>query len=116
MRVRRPRLAIQLFCIALLLFAQQAAFAHAIWHAHQQLPAGHQQRADTRDAQGSTQREASAICTLDAVLGEVLGAAPCGSHVAQVLPGTHAVTNAEHAVAGVSRFLAPLSRGPPSLR
>ena len=106
----------QCLCIALLLFAQQAAFAHAIWHAHQQLPAGHQQQADTRDAQGSPQREASAVCALDAVLGEVLGAAPCGSHVARVASGTHAVSNAEHTVAGVSRFLAPLSRGPPSLR
>ena len=106
----------QLLCIALLLFAQQAAFAHAIWHAHKQLPAGHQQQAHAQDSHGSPQREASSVCALDVVLGEVLGAAPCGGSVTHVSSGTHAVTNAERAVHGVSRFPAPLSRGPPTLR
>jgi hypothetical protein len=113
---RRLRLTMQLLCIALLLFAQQAALAHAVWHAHQKIPHGQHEQASAQEPRGSLGREVSAICALDVVLGEVLGAVPCGGHAVQLRSDSHSVTASGRSVDAAFRFLAPLSRGPPSLR
>jgi hypothetical protein len=97
-------------CTLLLLFAQHTALAHALWHALGNTPAQHEQSHDTPKSAGGL------LCTFDAAIGQVLG---CGAavttcvfyaqsaDVAPVAPGFRVVLS--------SRFLAPLSRGPPAL-
>ena len=63
----RWRKFVPLLCILALLFAQQAAFAHAAWHAAEQA-AGQERPHDA-----SFQDE---LCDLHGAFGEVLGALP----------------------------------------
>lgn len=101
--------------IALLLFAQQAALSHAVWHAHGQLPAQQQSLANPAFPNAPAAPDASSLCMFDAAFGQVLGGA-------LVLPHyfLRQVTNGEtplhwQRAVTVPEFLAPLSRGPPSL-
>ncbi|HET7160374.1 MAG TPA: hypothetical protein VFI62_15350 [Burkholderiales bacterium] len=105
---------LQLVC-ALLLFAQQMGLSHAIWHAAQQRPA-HEQGAgsaqhDDHSSQGS--RDASSLCELDAVLGQVLGGAalaypPFSAEKPDAQAPLHALV-----VNLTTHTLTPRSRGPP---
>ena len=108
------RALLQLVC-ALLLFAQQMGLTHAIWHAVQQRPL-HEQGAgsaqhDDHGSQGS--RDASRLCALDAMLGQVLGGAGLGlpSFLAEKL---HAQAPLHALVVNLTTHtLTPRSRGPP---
>jgi hypothetical protein len=63
----RWRKVVPLLCIFLLLFAQQAAFAHAAWHA------GEQAAGQERPHDASFHDK---LCDLHAAFGDVLGALP----------------------------------------
>jgi hypothetical protein len=97
----------QFVFILLLLFAQQAAFTHAAWHAHDQHPAQHDSK-DKVSFQGS-------LCDLHVAFSAVLG----GAHAS---PVHHAVQECgnERIVyrlnpLRVAESPIPLSRGPPVL-
>ena len=106
-------LLLQLFFALALLFAQQAALTHQVWHAapHGGLP----EFAATAEGQGGSQAPQERLCSLHAAFGTVLGALDCAS--AGVLDNT----------AGEIRFRFPdptapsasgltaVSRGPPAL-
>jgi len=84
---------LRLLFAGLLLFAQQAALTHAVWHAHHDpAPAADLQNAPDGPA-GNTAPD-SRLCVFDAAFGQVLGGMPglpCGfgalhletEHVAQ---------------------------------
>jgi hypothetical protein len=101
---------------ALLLFAQQMGLSHAIWHATQQRPV-HEQGTDSAqydDDSSHSSRDASSLCGLDAMLGQVLGGAALAypTFVAEK-PDAHAPLHA--LVANLTTHtLTPRSRGPPS--
>ena len=104
----------QLCCIFLLLFAQQTALTHALWHAQRQLPAGELERTTVHVSHDTGKADVAALCAFDAAVGQVLGGAFSGSHEP---PKGSAATEAPHRLARTSPtpyFLAPLSRGPPS--
>ena len=104
----------QLCCIFLLLFAQQSALTHAAWHAFGAAGAP-EQRAAVSSQDGSPPVEA-VLCAFDAAYGQVLGAA-AGSAPMTAPPALAAGAPLQsHAPFTVPQFLAPLSRGPPSLR
>ena len=70
---------LQLGCIIALLVAQHAALTHAVWHAHDRIPAqlntdaGHtHHNDDTDDGRPSSQ---SGLCGFDLAFGDVLGGA-----------------------------------------
>jgi hypothetical protein len=99
--------ALQLACVFLLLFAQQAAVTHAVWHA--QAPASQQQ-----DTKGKAAFQGG-LCDLHGVFTQVLG----GVHSA-CAPTPHAPALNAHIVHRppswvAARHLIPLSRGPPVL-
>ncbi|HZN27271.1 MAG TPA: hypothetical protein VFB75_23795 [Burkholderiales bacterium] len=105
---------LQLCCIFLLLFAQQTALTHALWHAERQLPVGALEHHAAQHTHDSGDADAAALCAFDAAFGQLLGAALSGHHGL-----LHAsITNERpHRLTFFSvprYFLAPLSRGPPS--
>lgn len=106
------RALLQLVC-ALLLFAQQIALTHAIWHVSHELPAPEQHVHD-RDGGHSQDTEAANLCSFDAAFGQVLGGAPITTYVflAHAAGGASALD--PQRASATQRFLAPLSRGPPS--
>ena len=104
----------QLCCIFVLLFAQQAALTHAVWHAHGQAAAGALGHTQADAARDSKVPDVAALCAFDAAYGQVLGAAPCGSH--DTCAGCTADARQPHDrhASAFQDFLAPLSRGPPA--
>jgi hypothetical protein len=108
---------LQLVCILLLLFAQHGALTHAIWHAHEHLPA--QIRTDTDPAHDHDDTDdgqplsQSSLCGFDLAFGQVLG----GVHSAClhfVAAGSDAEREAQPLHARLSVEPVPaLSRGPP---
>jgi hypothetical protein len=97
---------------ALIVFAQHAALAHAVWHAGQQLP---QQQERLGESERPYAPELSRLCAFDAALGQILGCAPPPERFAPA-----ATTTATHAPAcaydcAAAEVLAPHSRGPPAL-
>jgi len=112
LRSRLARALIQVLC-ALVLFAQQAALTHAVWHS----AAG--QAAQQDDAHAYEHEPAPArlagLCAYDAAFGLVLGGA-CAT-VAVALPNapvTQAALPPPDAFSPVDA-LTPRSRGPPIL-
>ena len=110
------RRVLTLCCIFLLLFAQHAALAHALWHAH---PASPQQPAadcnDSCSSERPAQPDRGKLCGFDLVFSQVLGAA-AGATVPMPLDASCAtVTPAHRELVFTARFIAPLSRGPPTL-
>jgi hypothetical protein len=105
----------QLGCICLLLFAQQAALTHSAWHASgahgAEESAEHEHPPDT-DGHAGTERD---LCGYHLALHDVTGGS-CGG-------GTHAAaiahSPAEHAFAALGRrsveAVTQVSRGPPGL-
>src|SRR5690349_24592049 len=78
--MRRPRVtryAMQLCCIFLLLFAQQSALTHAMWHAFGG-SARYAQKAGAASQPAPQSRDA-ALCAFDAAYGQALGAALGGA-------------------------------------
>ena len=112
--LRVKRVLLGLLC-ALMLFAQHVALSHAVWHAYQHRPAQDQNgfQSDRQDRPSAP--KVSKLCALDAAFGQVLGCAPPTAHS---FPAKSASAETPlHAFGGVAavEFLAPLSRGPPSL-
>lgn len=99
------RYVLQVVCVLLLLFAQQAAWVHAAWHAGQRT--GTNQGEHDESPQG-------ALCSLHVAFGEVLGAvqpacpptalvpAVAENHTAVVIDGARLVLHL------------PPARGPPA--
>ena len=104
----------QLCCIFLLLFAQQSALTHAAWHAlvGSTGPAQHVAAAPAHD----THSDDAAACVFDAAYGQVLGAGLGGAPAVVHQPLAHGAPAHWHRSFTTPQFLAPLSRGPPSLR
>jgi hypothetical protein len=98
---------LQFVLAALLLFAQQAAVTHAIWHAHGPTPEQHEDNGKGSFHAGS--------CDWHSAFCQVLGAVPSGSpsHAERHGPAEQAAAPALPRVAALSP--APLSRGPPAL-
>lgn len=110
---------LQLGCIIALLFAQHTALTHAIWHAHEDLPAQfHTDSGPIHDHPASDDGRPSpqsGLCDFDVVFGEVLGGAlgPC-LHFVAVDPGAEREARSLSARLSVEPVPA-LSRGPPAL-
>jgi hypothetical protein len=105
---------IRIVC-ALLLFAQYSALTHAVWHAHHQLPSQQYERLDGAGTHSPYGPGVSSLCALDEAFGQVLGAA-----AGTLQLHTGAATAGEtplhwQQTLAFQQFLAPLSRGPPSL-
>jgi hypothetical protein len=98
---------------ALLLLAQYAGIAHAVWHAYQQLPTQHEQNASGEDRPYAP--ELTRLCAFDAAFGQVLGCAP----PPQNLLSSSAAANVYAAPSPHTRAAlearSPRSRGPPAL-
>jgi len=111
---RTLRRLMQLCCIFLLLFAQQAALTHAVSHARVQAPAGVLKAPSAAGAHGSRMPDAAALCAFDAAYGQVLGAAPCSGHDWASGHAPDAAPARVRYASPFQDFLAPLSRGPPA--
>jgi hypothetical protein len=105
-----------LACILLLLVAQQTAIAHAIWHAHEYGRQGPGSACEVACPDGSPAgHDPAQLCAFDIAFGQVLGGAsgsPSALAVADC-PGDAPTLLLDSAPR--ARFLAPLSRGPPTL-
>jgi hypothetical protein len=97
----------QLVFVLLLLFAQQAAFTHAAWHAHDQHPAQHDSK-DKVSFQGS-------LCDLHVAFSAVLGMAHASPVHHAAREGTDERIVQRPHVLRVAESPTPLSRGPPVL-
>ncbi len=109
------RVLLQLICISLLLVSQQAALTHAVWHATERLH-GHGVAGGAHDSHDAGHHDADtarALCSLDMVYGEVLGAI-CGrtARAAAVAQAPDHVGWLVHRRVAVERVRA-VSRGPP---
>ncbi|HYC46078.1 MAG TPA: hypothetical protein VED01_11420 [Burkholderiales bacterium] len=96
-----------------MLFAQQAALTHAVWHA----AAGSalQQDDGAYERERAPAPELATLCAFDTAFGQALGAGPAASplvlHDAAV---SRAVRNCSRTSAAADA-LTPRSRGPPAL-
>jgi hypothetical protein len=97
---------------AALLFAQQSALAHQIWHLGAASTGHSSVSAPADDGKGAT---SDRLCDFHAALGTVLGGASCAA-AAATPPDVQQVL---HAVAPATALrlagLPPASRGPPTL-
>jgi hypothetical protein len=101
------RSVLQFICTLCLLFAQQAAFTHALWHAHEPSVQRHD-RHDNSSAHGE-------LCKLHGLFTQVVGGAP-GTIVQLVLEDALNEQSPHVASAVLSTsLLTPRSRGPPRL-
>ncbi len=112
------RILLQLILAAALLFAQQAAVTHAIWHAHDRL-AGHARESGLdgkRQSQGDGEFSSQAqLCGFHVALGQVLGGAH-GSVCTFVIPELPSGLTAQSALPySGSLPLSFHSRAPPVL-
>jgi hypothetical protein len=104
----------QLCCVFLLLFAQQAALMHAVSHVSYGA-AGHVSSTATTPAGHGHDSGAAGLCAFDAAFNQVLGGAAGGCAGGDFSAGLHELRTFAVASVVVSPFLAPLSRGPPVL-
>jgi hypothetical protein len=105
---------LQTCCVFLLLFAQQAALTHLLWHAQRTLVVERLDAATAQAKRSTGTPHIAALCSFHALLGQVLGAAPCDAR-----PRTERFVTAEtphrYAREAAHRYFpAPLSRGPPA--
>ena len=115
--LRRPgkRAILALLC-TVLLCAQHAALAHSLWHVLQPLGPNGQDFVSVEIPSGhSPEQEFSNLCVHDATLGQLLGGAPVASFSFCLASGDSTKAPEAHRPFVLSRFLAPLSRGPPPL-
>jgi hypothetical protein len=108
------RRSMQLACIFLLLFAQQAAFTHALWHAQRQLPSAHVELSTVYVSQQPRTADVALLCAFDVAVSQVLGGVLSGSDAALHTPAMAETPHRLARSAPFSHFPAPLSRGPPS--
>lgn len=104
---------LQTCCIFLLLFAQQAALTHLLWHAHRSVSFERLDRSPTETKRYTGTTHLVPLCSFHALLGQVLGAMSCDarSHIERYL--TRDAPRRLALELGHRNFLAPLSRGPP---
>jgi hypothetical protein len=105
---------LQTGCIFLLLFAQQVALTHLLWHAQRSARVERIDRSVAETKQPAKAPHLAALCAFHALLGQVLGAASCDARTHERTfstgePPQHLARELVH-----PDFLAPLSRGPPS--
>ena len=98
--------------VALLLFAQHASIVHALWHAHGE---NEQQQSGTHEDERQSQPLEAQLCALDAVFAQVLGGGFGGCNALVVHDTALDPVALGAALSFSQRFLAPLSRGPPTL-
>jgi len=97
----------QFIYIFLLLFAQQSAFTHAVWHAQEHSPAHHEDNGDT-----SFQGE---LCGLHGAFTQVLGGVqPAEKHPPPTQVDAETIEHRSGAQVTLELHV-PLSRGPPVL-
>ncbi|OGA11044.1 MAG: hypothetical protein A2W68_12610 [Betaproteobacteria bacterium RIFCSPLOWO2_02_64_14] len=97
----------QFIYIFLLLFAQQNAFTHAVWHAREQPPAHHEDQGDA-SFQGK-------LCGLHGALSQVLGGVQAAeAHDANSQGVAEPIVHRSSAQVFLE-LRVPLSRGPPVL-
>src|SRR3954453_21073441 len=68
---------LQTGCIFLLLFAQQAALTHLLWHAQRSARIERLEDSTAEAKRPASAPETAGLCGLHALLGQVLGAASC---------------------------------------
>ena len=68
---------LQTGCIVLLLFAQQAALTHLLWHAKRTVVVERFDRGTAQAKRHGGTLDVAALCGFHALLGQVLGAVPC---------------------------------------
>ena len=105
---------LQTGCILLLLFAQQAALTHLLWHAQRAVAAERLDRTGVQAKRDTGKLHVAALCGLHALLGQVLGAAPCDARLRSERFVTGEAPRRYAREPAPRYFLAPLSRGPPS--
>jgi hypothetical protein len=111
------RTALHFLCTLLLLFAQQGALTHSVWHLGDHLPAHehHDHAGATHDDGGDGHSSQSKLCDLHFVLGSVLGG-NCASPALDLLPdfkhGLPASADFQRAALTSAPYL---SRAPPAL-
>ena len=117
MRSLQPRIAkalIQLLC-AFVLFAQQAALTHGVWHAAASSQSAQQPHGGAYENERTPAPDVSGLCVFDAAFGQVLGGSPATHHsaYAETTASQKALYHCRaHAAADA---LTPRSRGPPAL-
>ena len=112
--VRRDCL--QIICAFLLLFAQQGALMHAVWHAHDRTGKDVRAAVNAESRHGQNENSTQAqLCRFHLAFGNVLGAAG-GKEVrfAVPLPQVERASEPERCCHHVAS-LPPQSRGPPVL-
>ena len=111
------RTALNFLCAFLLLFAQQGALTHSVWHLGDHLPAHehHEHAGAAHDDGDEGHTSQSRLCDLHFVLGSVLGG-NCASPALVLLPelthGLPASTDVQRAARTSTYYL---SRAPPVL-
>jgi hypothetical protein len=107
----RWRAVVQFFFALLLLFAQQGALTHDIWHAAKSGVAYSALAGDQKTPESKKNR----LCDLHSALGNVLGAVAAVPAAAPLEACANAPSLAAAAPALSLFFLAASSRGPPAL-
>jgi hypothetical protein len=111
------RAALQFLCVFLLLFAQQGALTHSVWHLRDHRPAhGHQDRAGSAGHHGDdVPSSQSQLCDVHAALGTLL-AGECGGHIAATTADFSQWFAPSDAVWRIAQSaVTPPSRAPPVL-
>jgi hypothetical protein len=97
-------------CTLFLLLSQHTALAHALSHALDGAPSQHEHSDSAPKSSGGS------LCEFHATIGQVLGGGvPASVCVLQVQLVEAAPVDCISRVVPATRFLAPLSRGPPAL-
>ena len=96
-------------CTLFLLLSQHTALAHALSHALDDAPSQHEHS-------GGFPKSGSSLCEFHAAIGQVLGGgAPATACVLEVQLVEAAAVDCTLCVVPPTRFIVPLSRGPPAL-
>lgn len=104
---------VRLCCVFLLLFAQQGALTHSVWHLRHDLPAQQRERFAQEPAQ-SQDDTVPALCRFDATFNQMLGGASCAAFSCAF---AERCAEAPLPVAGTIATadpVSPRSRGPPA--
>ena len=97
-------------CTLFLLLSQHTALAHALSHALDDAPSQHEHSG------GIPEPGAGSLCEFHAAIGQVLGGgAPATACALEVQFVEAAPVDCTSCVVPATRFIVPLSRGPPAL-
>ena len=109
------------FCIFLLLAAQQGAFMHAVWHAHEGLRLHSSVGDESYDSEDAHQGEnksrsnQASLCVFDIAFGQVLGGAHGVCAPLALVPTVDESIDDVTVPRPHAEALSPKSRGPPVL-